>query len=134
LKKAILLIGIGVAMVVFDLTLKPVFSIPVTDGFSFPVGLLAVLVGLLYWLSARIALKNADLTPGELDKWGKPLEMATPRIIELSEQQWSTGAIVKQVEKEEGIPQTIVVKYMFAMRKYLADVRADSKAKERRQL
>lgn len=134
MSKGVLLIGVGVAMVIFDLALKPVFSIPITSSFSFPVGLLAVLVGVLYLMSARIAHANANLTPSEVSTWGKKLELATPRIIALSEQQWSTGAIAKAVEKETRIPQDILIKYMYAMRRYLSDVKADSEAKERRQL
>ncbi len=132
--KGLLLIGVGVAMVIFDLALKPVFSIPITASFSFPVGLLAVLVGGLYVTSARIAVDNANLTPSEIVTWGKKLELATPRIIALSELQWSTGAIAKEIEKETRIPQDILIKYMYAMRRYLEDVKVDAEAKSRREM
>ncbi|MFT5434261.1 MAG: hypothetical protein ACI9OJ_004974, partial [Myxococcota bacterium] len=79
MKKGILLAVIGIAMVVFDLTIEPVFSLPITSGFKFPVGILAIIVGVLYMLSARIAYDNAELTPTELAMWGEQLELVTPR-------------------------------------------------------
>ena len=134
MRKGLLLVAVGVGMVIFDLTIKPVFSLPIAEGFAFPVGLLAILVGALYVMSARIAIANANLTPKELAEWGDALERATPRIIELSEQQWATGAIAKAVEKETRIPQDVLIKYMYAMRRYLEGVRADAHTKQRRTL
>lgn len=132
MRKGVLLIVIGVAMVIFDLTIEPVFSLPITASFKFPVGILAVIVGVLYVLSARIAQDSAQLTPGELAEWGKPLELATPRIIALSEQQLSTEYIAETVENETRIPQDILIKYMYALRQYVQASAEQAEAEDRR--
>jgi hypothetical protein len=130
--KGILWIGIGFVMIVFDIVVSPVFSIPITADFSFPIAALAVLYGILAIISARIAEDHAHLTEGEIAEWGDRLEKATPQIIELSEQQWSSEAIAQEVERDTDIPQGVVIKYMYAMGSYLKDVAADASAQQRR--
>ena len=132
MRKGILLFVIGAAMVIFDLTIEPVFSLPITASFKFPVGILAIIVGVLYMLSARIAYDSAELTPIELAEWGKPLELATPRIIALSEQQLSTEYIAETVNSETRIPTDILIKYMYALRKYVQESAQVAEAEERR--
>lgn len=124
MKKGVLFIIIGLVMIVFDATMEPVFSIPLTSSFDFPIGLLAMLVGVLWVVSDRMARVEAQLTQTEVATWGKQLELATPRIIALSEQQLSTQYISEKIAKETEIPQDILMKYMYAMRTYLADVTA----------
>ncbi len=131
--KGILFIVIGVVMIIFDITIKPVFSIPITPGFSFPIGLLAALVGGLWVVSSRVAEFQAQLTQGEVAEWGSKLELATPRIIALSEEQLSTEYISETVAKETSIPQDILIKYMYAMRNYLNDAADKARSEKRRQ-
>lgn len=130
--KGYFLVGIGLAMILFDVGIEPVFSIQITAGFKFPVGVLAALVGALYVISARVAQQQAQLTQAEIVLWGKQLELATPRIIALSEQQLSTAYIAETVEKEANIPQDILIKYMYALRNYLKAAASARKAEERR--
>ncbi|MFT7621170.1 MAG: hypothetical protein ACI9WU_000331 [Myxococcota bacterium] len=124
MKKGILMIVVGLAMIIFDLNMKPVFSIPVTSGFSFPVGILAMIVGGLWVVSSRVAEQEARLTQGEIALWGAQLEKVTPQIISLSEQSLSTEYITEKLAKETEIPQDVLIKYMYAMRNYLQDVQA----------
>jgi hypothetical protein len=131
--KGFLFIGIGVVMLVFDATIEPVFRIPITSSFSFPLGFLAGLVGALWVVSARAAVVEAQLTQAEVATWGDKLERSTPRIIALSEQQCSTEYIAELVHKEAGIPEEILIKYMYAMRTYLQQSAEELRAEERRQ-
>ncbi len=124
MKKGILLIIVGFVMIVFDIAMDPVFSIPITSSFSFPIGILAMIVGGLWIVSARVAEVEARLTRAEVAMWGSQLELATPRIIALSEQQLSTEYISETVAKETEIPQDVLIKYMYAMRTYLQDAAA----------
>ncbi|HIA02091.1 MAG TPA: hypothetical protein EYN66_09300 [Myxococcales bacterium] len=132
--KGILWISIGIVMVVFDIVVTPMFSIPITADFSFPIATLAVLYGVLAIISARIAVDHAQLTEEEISEWGEGLEKATPQIISLSEEQWSSEAIAQEVEKSTQIPEVVLIKYMYAIRGYLKDVAADGSAQDRRTL
>jgi hypothetical protein len=132
--KGFLWIGIGVVMIVFDLMFKPMFSIPITENFSFPIAALAILYGLLAIVSARAAEGFAVLTEEEIQAWGDKLEEATPQIILLSEEQWSSEAIAEEMERRTRIPHVVLVKYMYAMRSYLKDAADDAAAQDRRQL
>ncbi len=132
--KGILWIGIGIVMIAFDVLVTPVFQIPMTENFGFPVAILAIIYGVLALVSNRIAINNLDLTHAEIAEWSEKLEKVTPRIIQLSEEQWSSEAIVETVEKEFKIPQHILIKYMYAIRGYLRDAAADSEALDRRRL
>jgi len=132
--KGILWIGIGLVMIAFDVLVTPVFQIPITDNFGFPVAVLAIIYGVLALISNHMAVNNAQLTHAEIAEWGEKLEKATPRIIQLSGEQWSSEAIVETIEQESKIPQHILIKYMYAIRGYLRDVAADGEALERRGL
>ena len=132
--KGALWIGIGIVMIIFDLTVTPVFSIPIAYGWRFPIAALAILYGILAIVSARIAIHHAALSHEEIAQWGQKLEQATPRIIELSEKKWSSEAIAEAVEEESAIPQDILVKYLYAMRGYLKEAAAEAEAEERRAL
>lgn len=132
MKKGILLICVGCAMIIFDIVYEPFFSIPITTGFAFPVGALAVLVGILWVLSAKVAQEKAVLTQFEVAQWGPQLEVATPRIIALSKKQYASGFIAETIEKEMSIPQDILIKYMYAMRNYLQATKERAIEEERR--
>lgn len=124
--KGILFVVVGATMIIFDLAVEPVFSLPITSSIKFPIGLLAILVGGLYIVSHRIATDHAELTQTEVATWGQKLELATPKIIAMSEKQLSTEYIAEKLEKELKIPEEILLKYMYAMRNYLqksADVK-----------
>ena len=138
MKKGYLWIAIGVAMVVFDMAVKPIFSIPITSGFQFPIALLALLYGVLSLISARMVATHASLESDEIKQWGADLEKITPRIIELSEDGKSTEEIVELLESDTTIPADILIKYLYAMRQYLQgvaeDARIDARIDERRKM
>ena len=138
MRKGYLWIAIGVAMVVFDMTVKPIFSIPITSGFQFPIAVLALLYGVLSLISARMVATHASLDSDEIKQWGADLEKITPRIIELSEAGKSTEEIVELLESDTRIPADILIKYLYAMRQYLhgvaEDARIDDRIDERRKM
>ena len=125
---------VGLAMLIFDWTVQPVFGIQVTSGIRFPIGFLALLVGGLFAVSARMASVSAEMSEIELSLWGTALEEATPRILELTEQSLTTEYIVETVESETGIPQHVLVKYMFALNQHVQAVKESNRAEERRRL
>ena len=131
MRKGYLWIGIGVAMIVFDLTVKPIFSIPITASFKFPIAALAMLYGVLSLISARMVATHASLDSEEIKKWGQDLEAVTPQIIELSEAGKSTEEIVELLETSTRIPPDILIKYLYAMRQYLQGVAEDARIDER---
>ena len=134
MKKGVLLTLVGLGMLVFDGTVEPVFGIQITSGFRFPVGVLAMLVGGLFAVSARLATVSAEISTHELSLWGGALEEATPRILELSEQSLTTEYIVETLEDETGIPQHVLVKYMYALNQHVRAATEAERAEERRKL
>ena len=134
MKKGILLALVGLGMLAFDWTVEPVFGVQVTSSFWFPVGILAMVVGGLFFVSARMATVSAELSIDELALWGGSLEEVTPRILELSEQSLTTEYIVETLESETGIPQHILVKYMFALNQHVKAATEAERAEERRRL
>ena len=134
MKKGVLLLLVGLGMLIFDWTVQPVFGIQVTQGFRFPIGVLAVIVGGLFAISARMATVSAEISIDELALWGGALEEITPRILELSEQSLTTEYIVEVVEEESGIPQHLLVKYMFALNQHVQAAKEAEHAERRREL
>ena len=134
MKKGVTLAVVGVAMLMFDWTVQPVFGIQITSGFRFPVGVLAVIVGGLFAVSARMATLSAEITEVELTLWGAALEEATPRILELTEQSLTTEYIVETLESETGIPQHVLVKYMYALNQHVRAATESERAEQRRRL
>ena len=132
MKKGVTLAVVGVAMLMFDWTVQPVFGIQITSGFRFPVGVLAVIVGGLFAVSARMATLSAEITEVELTLWGAALEEATPRILELTEQSLTTEYIVETLESETGIPQHVLVKYMYALNQHVRAATESERAEQRR--
>jgi hypothetical protein len=133
-KKGVTLFIVGLAMLIFDWTVQPVFGIQVTSGFRFPIGVLALVVGGLFAVSARMASLSAEISEGEISLWGTALEEATPRILELTEESLTTEYIVETVENETGIPEHVLVKYMYALNKHVQSVKESQRAEERRRL
>ena len=92
------------------------------------------MVGGLFAVSARMASLSAEISEGEISLWGTALEEATPRILELTEESLTTEYIVETVENETGIPEHVLVKYMYALNKHVQSVKESQRAEERRRL
>ena len=134
MKKGYLWIGIGVAMIVFDLAVKPIFSIKLTGTFKFPIAVLALLYGVLSLIVARMAASQASLNSDEIKKWGEHLEVITPEIIEMSEEGSTSEEIVSALEKTTPIPADILIKYLYGLKQYLDGQAKDSRIDERRNM
>jgi len=134
MRKGYLWIGIGVAMIVFDLTVKPIFSIKLTSSFQFPIAVLALLYGVLSLIGARMAASQASLSSEELRKWGDHLEAITPEIITLSEEGNTSEEIVSTLEKTTPIPADILIKYLYGLKQYLDGQSKDARIDERRKM
>ena len=134
MKKGYLWIGIGVAMIIFDIAFEPIFMLKITRGFRFPLAALALLYGVLSIVGARLAATQAELTQEEIETWGDALSKVTPRIISMSEEMLSSEVISETLEKESNIPQDIMIKYLYAMRTYLKEVQEDKRSDKRRNL
>ena len=134
MKKGYLWIGLGVVMGIIDLTIRPVFTLKVTSGFFLPLPLLAIAYGILSVISARMATRTAELTGAELDQWGEALERATPRIIALIEAKLSSQEIVETVQRETKIPEMVLIKYLFALRRHTQEAADEARSDERRKL
>lgn len=120
--RGLLLIGIGVVMVVFDLVAEPRFTLAVS-GLRLPLGIPMAILGALYWLSARLAEPDAPLSDTEIRRWGTALEQATPRIVALADEGWASLAIAEAVAKESGIPVPVLLRYLLALRRHVTPPR-----------
>ena len=118
-KLGIVSIVLGVAMFVTELAWQPVFTLPISDGFGFPVWILALIYGALQLYIWQATQQRLPLTHEEVVIWGPRLEEATPTMLEMYQGEHKVSEIADRVEKSYGIPPEITLRYIIALAKHL---------------
>lgn len=89
--------------------------------FRLNVGWFAVVYsGLLAYRNVLVK-EELQLTPRELHDWGETLSRITPTILELARDGVGPKDIASQLEKSDGVPTLVSLKYMVAVSQYLKD-------------
>ena len=82
-KLGIAFIVLAVIMFIVEQVWKPVFTLPITESFGFPVWILSAIYGALQVYIWQATQRHVPLTDAEIKQWGGQLEEATPKILEL---------------------------------------------------
>lgn len=118
-KLGIAFIVLAVLMFIVELVWKPVFTLPITKSFGFPIWILSAIYGALQVYIWQATQKHVPLTDAEISVWGDKLEKATPVILEMVQKQEKVGDVALTVEKEQGIPPEITIRYIIALGQHL---------------
>lgn len=93
----------------------PVFLGP---GWLMIIGGALLAYAVLTLLRLTLLRRRMDLTPEELQRWGKPLELATGAIVDACQAGKPVARIAAEVEKEHGVPPEVTLKYIIALGRY----------------
>ena len=118
-KLGIAFIVLAVVMFIVEQVWKPVFTLPITESFGFPVWILSAIYGALQVYIWQATQQHVPLTEAEIATWGSKLEKATPSILELVENHTKVGDIALTIEKDQGIPPEITIRYIIALGQHL---------------
>ena len=118
-KLGIAFIVLAVVMFIVEQAWKPVFTLPITESFGFPVWILSAIYGALQVYIWQATQKHVPLTETEIATWGSKLEKATPSILELVQNHTKVSDIALAIEKEQGIPPEITIRYIIALGQHL---------------
>ena len=118
-KLGIAFIVLAVVMFVVEQAWKPVFTLPITESFGFPVWILSAIYGALQVYIWQATQKHVPLTEAEISAWGGKLEEATPTILEMVQKQEKVGDIAIAIEKQHGVPPEITIRYIIALGQHL---------------
>ena len=118
-KLGIAFIILAVVMFVVELAWKPVFTLPITESFGFPVWILSAIYGAFQVYIWQATQRHVPLTNAELSTWGTKLEKATPTILDMIQGHEKVGDIALAVEKQHGIPPEITIRYIIALGQHL---------------
>lgn len=113
------LIAVAIATVMFitELVWEPVFTVELGD-FRLPVWILIAIYGALQLVLWQLTKEGMELTTDEVDKWGKQLELATPKILEGYQAKKKVREIAKEIEASDGIPEHITLRYIVALARH----------------
>jgi hypothetical protein len=118
-KVGITFMSLAVAMFAVELAWKPIFTLPITEDFGFPIWVLSLIYGALQYYIWQGTQQRLPLTNAELKVWGSRLERATPAILEMYQASETVGAIAQKVEETYGLPQEITLRYIIALGQHL---------------
>jgi hypothetical protein len=118
-KLGLFFIVLAVVMFVVEQVWKPVFTLPITESFGFPVWVLSAIYGALQVYIWQATQKHVPLTNAEVAAWGPRLEEATPTILEMYQDDQKVGDIATSVEKKHGIPPEITIRYIIALGQHM---------------
>jgi len=118
-KLGIAFIVLAVIMFIVEQVWKPVFTLPITESFGFPVWILSAIYGALQVYIWQATQRHVPLTDAEINQWGGKLEEATPKILELFQEHTKVGQIALSVEESHGIPPEITIRYIIALGQHL---------------
>lgn len=118
-KLGIFFIVLAVVMFAVEQAWKPVFSLPITDSFRFPVWVLSAVYGALQVYIWQATQRHIPLSDAEIATWGTKLEEATPTILEMVQSQQKVSDIARETEKSHGVPPEITIRYIIALGQHL---------------
>jgi len=104
----------AVAMIVVELAGHDWFVVRL-GGFAFPLWILVAIYAALQFLIWQQTKRRMILTDAEVARWGDKLELATPKIVTLTEQQRPVREIAAAVKKSHGIPPDVTLRYIVAL-------------------
>ena len=108
----------AVAMIAVQLAGYSWFLIRITDGFSFPLWILAAVYAALQFWSWHLTKQRLSLSDDEVARWGDKLEQATPKILRLYQDGLPVGEIARDVEASHAIPPDVTLRYIIALAQF----------------
>ncbi|GEM_PF-6265589 len=95
------------------------------------VGWLALIYGVLGAYYNHQLNERLKLNEREMHDWGDRLERATPKIVAWTRAGLTPKAVAQEVEKEEGVPYFVTLKYMLALSHHSPKLLARDKGSEK---
>lgn len=109
----------AVAMVLTELVWQPVFTVRFSDSFALPLWILVAVYAGLQFALWHFTRKGMSLSDDEIARWGPTLERVTPDVLRRCEERTSVKEIAADLERDEGIPRDVTLRYIIALGRHL---------------